>query len=313
MEFECHYNVPLIHQFYAIVVFESSPDRGMTWMSGLYLLQANFHNFAELWGYTFEGKLNPQGEPMHMDGVAYNKNDMSELYAAGGTIGSIASLLHFMTFSSTCFATLFPRVLATMMISVGDWSTCWFGHMRLFCNYMNLLQILAILMSWTLYFMRCTKLKYPLSEEDAEDVDPALDCELHKPVKLNKKSIHVVQKQATMQDIDEDMVSGGASPAPHNPHVKKLADHARSQIVRALEKVFFRGTTLHKENYTAYEDMHAILTNQSKIMEQLQIANPPPPPRVKIPYERWNNTEIDWSIELPPEVDLDEEVSPIAP
>ena len=30
MESHCHYNVPLIHQFYATVVFDTSPDRGMT-------------------------------------------------------------------------------------------------------------------------------------------------------------------------------------------------------------------------------------------------------------------------------------------
>ena len=30
MESHFNYNVPLIHQFYAIVVFDSSPNRGMT-------------------------------------------------------------------------------------------------------------------------------------------------------------------------------------------------------------------------------------------------------------------------------------------
>ena len=42
------------------------------------------------------------------------------------------------------------------------------------------------------YVMKLIKLKYPLSPEDALDVDSALDCEEHKPVKLNKKSSNVV-------------------------------------------------------------------------------------------------------------------------
>ena len=93
MESSCDYIVPLIHQFYATVVFDTSPHRGMTWMSGPYKLYANFHDFADLLGYPFEGNLTPQGERMHVDGVNYNKNDMADLYAPGGSVGSIGGLL----------------------------------------------------------------------------------------------------------------------------------------------------------------------------------------------------------------------------
>ena len=65
------------------------------------------------------------------------------------------------------------------------------------------------------------------------------------------------QKQATMQDVDEDMVAGGSSRKPRNPRVKQPSDQLRPWIVRALEKVFCMGTTLHKENYAAYEERHA--------------------------------------------------------
>ena len=35
---QCNYNIPLIHQFFATVVFDDSPNIGMTWMSGRFRL-----------------------------------------------------------------------------------------------------------------------------------------------------------------------------------------------------------------------------------------------------------------------------------
>ena len=55
----CNYIIPLIHYFYSTVVFDSSPNRGMTWMSGPHKLTSDFHEFADLLGYTFEGDSNP--------------------------------------------------------------------------------------------------------------------------------------------------------------------------------------------------------------------------------------------------------------
>ena len=77
------------------------------------------------------------------------------------------------------------------------------------------------------YVMKLIKLKYPLPPDEASDVDRALNCEDHKPVKLNKKNLHVIQKQATMNYIDEDMVAGGTSRKPCNPRVKQPSDQPR--------------------------------------------------------------------------------------
>ena len=93
MTSHCNYNVPLIHQFYSTVVFDSSPNRGMTWMSGPHKLTSDFHEFADLLGYPFEGDTIPQGERMHIAGVNYDKNEMADLYAAGGHIGTSVGLL----------------------------------------------------------------------------------------------------------------------------------------------------------------------------------------------------------------------------
>ena len=93
MSSHCNYNVPLIQQFYSTVVFDTAPIRGMTWMSGPHKLSADFHEFADLLGYPFEGDTNPQGERMHIAGINYDKNEMAELYAAGGIIGTSSGLL----------------------------------------------------------------------------------------------------------------------------------------------------------------------------------------------------------------------------
>ena len=116
-----------------------------------------------------------------------------------------------------------------------------------------------------------------------------------------------------MNDIDEDMVAGGTSRKPRNPRVKQPSEQSRPWIVRALEKVLCMGKTLHSENYAAYEERHAILTNQSRMMAHMQIPNPPPPPPAKIPFAGWNNGDYDWSIDVPEDVDLDEDGNPINP
>ena len=77
------------------------------------------------------------------------------------------------------------------------------------------------------YVMKLIKFKYPLSPHEALDVDRALDCEEHKSVKLNKKNHHVIQQQATMDDIDEDIVAGGTSRKPRNPRVKQPSERVR--------------------------------------------------------------------------------------
>ena len=47
MRTECNYIVSLILQFYATVVFDSSEDIGMTWMSGRQRLTSSFREFAD--------------------------------------------------------------------------------------------------------------------------------------------------------------------------------------------------------------------------------------------------------------------------
>ena len=53
MKLECNYNVFMVQQFYATVVFDSDVNTGLTWMSGSHKLKANFQEFGALLGYPF--------------------------------------------------------------------------------------------------------------------------------------------------------------------------------------------------------------------------------------------------------------------
>ena len=55
MERKCDYNVTLIQHFFATLVLGGDNARTMKWMTGSTPFEANFYDFAEILGYTFEG------------------------------------------------------------------------------------------------------------------------------------------------------------------------------------------------------------------------------------------------------------------
>jgi hypothetical protein len=80
MQIKQDYNVLLVHQFYATLVFGDGEELPMTWMTGDQRVESNFIEFAELLGYPFTGNHDPCGARMHLAGVAYNKNVLAPLY-----------------------------------------------------------------------------------------------------------------------------------------------------------------------------------------------------------------------------------------
>ena len=70
---ECKYNVFMVQQFYATVVFDGDVNTGMTWMSGTHKLTTNFQEFGALMGYPFIGSHLNQGARMRIVGVEYDK------------------------------------------------------------------------------------------------------------------------------------------------------------------------------------------------------------------------------------------------
>jgi hypothetical protein len=94
MKIQEHYNIMLVQQFFATLVFGDGEEIPMTWMTGEDLCHSNFTDFAALLGYEFHGATSPSGMRMHVDGEYYEKKKLAPLYTGddkkiiiGGTLG----------------------------------------------------------------------------------------------------------------------------------------------------------------------------------------------------------------------------------
>jgi hypothetical protein len=89
-----HYNITLVQQFFATLLFGDGEEIPMTWMTGEELCQSNFIDFSALLGYSFREATSPSGMRMHVDGEYYEKKKLASLYTGndkkivfGGTLG----------------------------------------------------------------------------------------------------------------------------------------------------------------------------------------------------------------------------------
>ena len=92
MELREDYNVYLVQQFYATVVFGSDQDRTMTWMSSATRCIATFHDFANVVFETFHGVSTPVGLRMHSADLGENKMKLAPLYGSEGVVGGSKGL-----------------------------------------------------------------------------------------------------------------------------------------------------------------------------------------------------------------------------
>jgi hypothetical protein len=124
MKIQEHYNITLVHQFFATLVFADGEEIPMTWMTGEDLCHSNFMDFAALLGYEFRGATTPCGIRMHVDGEYYEKKKLAPLYTGddkkiviGGTLGlSQRSNILLRIFQ----ASIAPQA-GTLMLFVGSW------------------------------------------------------------------------------------------------------------------------------------------------------------------------------------------------
>src|SRR3954463_8017519 len=88
MELHEDYNVHLVQQFYATVVFGSNQERTMVWMSGTTRCTATFHDFSNVIFENFHGVSTPLGLHMHSAALGENKLKLAPLYDEGVVGGS---------------------------------------------------------------------------------------------------------------------------------------------------------------------------------------------------------------------------------
>jgi hypothetical protein len=94
MKTQEHYNITLVHQFFATLVFGDGEEIPMTWMTREEVCHSNFMDFSALLGYEFHDATAPSGMRMHVDGEYYEKKKLAPLYTGndkkivfGGTLG----------------------------------------------------------------------------------------------------------------------------------------------------------------------------------------------------------------------------------
>src|SRR3954466_9864499 len=73
MELREDYNITLVQQFYATVVFGSDQERTMTLMTGTTRCSSTFYDFANLIFETFHGVYLPVGLRIHSADFGENK------------------------------------------------------------------------------------------------------------------------------------------------------------------------------------------------------------------------------------------------
>jgi len=74
------YNISLIHQFFATLVFDTNEQRSMRWMTGHVECRSDFTEFVRVLGYPFEGASVPCGVRMHSEVRDYDNKKMAPLY-----------------------------------------------------------------------------------------------------------------------------------------------------------------------------------------------------------------------------------------
>jgi hypothetical protein len=94
MKIQEHYNIILVQQFFATLVFGDGEELPMTWMTGEDVCNSNFIDFAALLGYESHGANSPSGARMHVDGGYCKNKKLAPLYTiidkmvvTGGTLG----------------------------------------------------------------------------------------------------------------------------------------------------------------------------------------------------------------------------------
>ena len=86
------YDIPMIHQFYATVVFDEDDLRSFQWMTGPTQYSSNFREFGSILGYGFDGAEVAVGRRMHQVGVDPNKRRLAPLYGSDGVPGQSKNL-----------------------------------------------------------------------------------------------------------------------------------------------------------------------------------------------------------------------------
>jgi hypothetical protein len=262
------------------------------WMTGSTPCQSNFHNWATLLGYPFDGHR-PCGARFQAP-VSSDKTKLEGLYGEDGIVGTITGLL---------------PVYDQLVTLLRDFIAPSGGNNDAIRS----------------QFVELLYHAHTCAESDNNDGDFAIDVmdfifhELYDAM-VNRKTIPYAPYIMLLikdQFPDQDMTQGCVEHKVKRPYKKKKnalgaaapprasrASQAREASandanVRKLNwfqrNVLCMNVAIHKENYEAYKERKTILDNQALILHRLSnTGGDDPAPSAPIAYPQWQSSVYDW-------------------
>ena len=324
------YDIQLVQQFFATVVFDNDEDVTMTWMTGPIRCTSNFVEFATALGYEFKGATTPVGMRMHVEGTAYNKSRLRPLYSVASSVGSNQDLL-------PTFNIFLRMVRLNLAPQAGNVDAIRGGLVNLLHHAYRVLQagpecrgqevdvmdFIKCEMHWAI-FEHKNPLYAPYVMKLILSKVPTLDRSTF--IKHAKGTLHILSKHTKQassshapppQTSDEEDVplpkrrSKNADP-PTSLQGKDRVNAEFRKLSWWKRKLLCMDVAIHKENHGSYVREKHILSNQNlmiKEMRKMNNGNVTPPPEEDeagipiisssssdtVPLEQWNQDVFPWA------------------
>jgi hypothetical protein len=297
MQIQCDYHEYYVKQFFSTLVFKKDEDISMVWMTDDTAYEANFHDFAAILGYSFDGLSSPVGHRVHGPNHP-NKDVLQDLYEPGYPVGKVAGLLPLYAQLVLLFRdnitpsggnndavrTSLVNLLHYASRAAADRRT---GQrfnldvMNFIFNEMHEALVSRLSIPYAPYIMMLLKDKVGTEFFDSSE------CVAHKI-----KAPYVKKRAApSLPTRDTFMADARASAMPRGPaigkEIKKLNWFQRNVLCMNVD--------IRKSQYKAHLENQQILHNQALIIHRLKRSElPPPKQKTPLPYKTWTGSSVDW-------------------
>ena len=327
------YDIQLIHQFFATVVFDHDEEVTMTWMTGPHKCTSNFVEFGQFLGYVFKGATTPVGKRMHVEGVAYNKRRLRPLYSVASSVGSNQDLLPtFNIFLRMVRFNLAPQAGNVDAIRGGLVNLLYHAYKvqqagpNCKGQEIDVMDFIKCELLWAI-FEHKNPLYAPYIMKLIIKKVPSVDVSRltkHPKGTLRQLSKHSKQPSSSHAPPPQSSDEEAATEAPMPRRRSKNADppsylQGRAEVNMEVSKLSWwkrkllcMEVALHKENHGSYVREKHIIDNQQIMIKELRKLNngsvTPPPEEDEdgnpilssssaetLSYSKWNEDVFPWS------------------
>jgi hypothetical protein len=298
MATRCDYNEYYVKQFFSTLVFKKDEAITMIWMTDDNRVEANFHDFATVLGYTFDGANSPVGHRVHGPNKP-NKDVLQDLYEPGYPVGKVVGLQPLYAQLVLLFRdnitpsggnndavrTSLVNLLHSASLAAADSRVGQHFNidvMDFIFNELHEAVVSGHSIPYAPYIMML--IKHVVGEEyfDADD------CTVHK-LKTPYVKKRTTTTAPTADTFMADARGSGAMPrgASIGKEIKKLNWFQRNVLCMNVE--------IRKSQYRAHLERREIAHNQALIIHRLKQSElPPPKKKTPLPYKSWTGSSVDW-------------------